>query len=91
MAALSDQHGFALYIAASPVFEGLAGLPSFKTYLAGLESALDQAVAGHPRVKILWRDPVTFPAEQMENADHLNHEAAGAYTRSMVQAIRTAR
>lgn len=92
IAALAEQYKFDVYLAPAPVYAGLAGDPSFQKYYAVLERELNAFAGG--RLHLLLDTLATYPAESMQNADHVLADAARDYTMRLVaeiQAIRSAR
>ena len=87
IAALAQKHGFDVYLANAPIYEGLFENQEFKGYLAQVHASLDAFVSQSPRMHYVLREPMTFPADQMENPDHLIYSAALVYTDSLVSEI----
>jgi hypothetical protein len=88
IAALAEEHGFEVYLASAPVYEGLAASPDFQRYFAQVQEALATASGEGARVHLLFNPPMTFPASEMQNADHLVLEAASRYARELARQIR---
>ncbi len=87
--ALGEKHGFEIFLANAPIYEGLRREPQFVRYFAALDRELGQIADASPRLSYVLREPVTFPASAMENADHLTHAAAAEYTAELAKAIAT--
>lgn len=85
--ALADQHGFDVYIATGPLYEGIWKDEGFKKHFAAMIKALTAVASKSPRMHVLLPEPVTFGVKQMENADHLVGPAAGEYTQKLIAAI----
>jgi len=89
IAALAAEHRIEVYLAYGPQYEGLHDHVVFTDYLARQRAFLAEFAAGYDHVHYL--DNVsTFPAEQMENVDHVTHEAAERYTDDLIAKIREA-
>jgi hypothetical protein len=92
IAALAERYNFDVYLAPAPMYAGLAADPSFQKYYAILERELNAFAGG--RLHLLLDTLATYPAESMQNADHVLADAAKDYTMRLVaeiQAIRSAR
>jgi hypothetical protein len=87
IAGLAERYDFDVYLATAPTYVGLAADPMFQRYYADLVTELAAFAPATGRVHLLL-DLATFPAESMQNADHLILEAAQAYTRRLTTAIR---
>jgi hypothetical protein len=90
VAELAEQHRFHVYYAPSPVADELAQSRAFQARLVQLRAWLGTLAGSSPWVHVLAEPPPSFPAEQMENADHLTHEAAGRYTLLLAEAVKRA-
>lgn len=88
--ALADEHGFEVWIAPGPLWEGAWKEPSFKRYFEAVMTSLAEFADSSPRLHLLFREPMTFPEGQMENADHLVAKAASQYTQRLIEAYRAA-
>lgn len=86
--ALADQHGFDVYIAAGPLYEGMWSDEGFRGHFKAMMQALDAIAAKSPRLHVVLHEPATYSVKQMENADHLVGPAAADFTRKLVAAIR---
>lgn len=85
---LADQHGFDVYIAAGPLYEGMWKDEGFKKHFGAMMKTLDGVAAKSPRMHVVLHEPVTFGVKQLENADHLVGPAAGEYTQKLIAAIK---
>ena len=83
---LSEQYGFALYLANGPLFDGLAQDPAFQTYFAALSAHFEALAARHASVDFMGII-ATFPADQLESVDHTIHPSAVIYTRQLAREI----
>lgn len=88
IARLAEEHDFDVYLASAPVYDRLAEEPRFQAYLAQVHEALASASGEGSRVHLVFEQPMTFPASQMQNADHLVLEAANRYTGALAARIR---
>ncbi|MGF1513844.1 MAG: hypothetical protein ACFB5Z_09130 [Elainellaceae cyanobacterium] len=77
---LADRYEFEVYIVASPLYDELYEDPKFRRYLRRTEQMLEQETRSSDRLHVLMDDPVTFGADEMENADHVIESAAKVYT-----------
>lgn len=79
MVDLAERHGFTIYLVNSPVYAGLYTDDEFRAYLtAKLAWQMDFAAQSNA-VRVI-QAVRTFPAEQMQNQDHLVVGAAEVYT-----------
>ncbi len=83
---LAEKHDFNIYLANSPIYEKLYEDKDFKAYYSQLQDTLGAYAAKSDRVHYI-REPITFPKEQMENADHLVYSAAKVYTNKLISEI----
>ncbi|MBM4360164.1 MAG: hypothetical protein FJ096_18815 [Deltaproteobacteria bacterium] len=89
--ALAEQHRFHVYVATSPIAEQLPRLATWRRYKASIDAWQRKVVEGSTYVHLVQRTPVTFRPEEMENADHLTHEAAARYTTTLAKSVLEAR
>ncbi len=89
--ALADQHGFDVYIAAGPLYEGMWADDGFKRHFQAMMKALGAIAGKSPRMHGLLHEPATYGGKPLENADHLVGPAAADYTRKLIAAIQQAR
>lgn len=87
---LADEHGFDVWIAPGPLWEGAWKEKSFVRYFESVMDELAGFAATSARMHVLFREPMTFPEGQMENADHLVAKAAVKYTERLIEAYRAA-
>lgn len=87
---LAEKHDFNVYIANSPIYEKLYEHKDFKAYFTQVQDTLDGYAAKSDRVNYI-REPITFPKEDMENADHLVYSAAKVYTNKLISEIESIR
>jgi hypothetical protein len=89
IAALAEQYQFDVYLAPAPMYARLAEDPGFRKYYADLERELRRFAPSGGRLHLLLDSLVTFPAESMQNADHVVAGAAKSYTLKLAEAIRS--
>ena len=86
MTKLADTYQFNLYIANAPVFSDLYANVDYQAYFNSerpyLQEVADQSTYAHYISAVK-----TFPAEQMQNPDHLIVSGAEEYTRWLVEEI----
>ncbi|MEO1377974.1 MAG: hypothetical protein AAFW70_27595 [Cyanobacteria bacterium J06635_10] len=85
---LAEKHDFNIYLANSPIYEKLYEHKDFQAYFTQLQDTLDGYAAKSDKVHYI-REPITFPKEEMENADHLVYSAAKVYTNSLILQIKS--
>lgn len=76
---LAEAHNIEVYLAFGPIYEGLAQEEAFQIYLGQVQAAL-QTFADQSEHVHLLETTAAFPADQMENVDHVILEAANTYT-----------
>lgn len=85
---LAEKYDLNIYLANSPIYEKLYENQDFKAYFTNLQDTLDSYAAKSERVHYI-REPITFPKEEMENADHLVYSAAKVYTDRLISQIKS--
>ncbi|MFX0198421.1 MAG: hypothetical protein ACFFCW_20060 [Candidatus Hodarchaeota archaeon] len=88
--ALADHYKINIYIANSPMYEGLYQNESFQAYYGEIREMLKSYTDRNQLVNYIDKS-VTFPRDQMENANHALHSAAQIYTKMLVTEILTVR
>lgn len=91
MGELSDRHGFDLWVASGPLWEGVWGDPHFRRYFDAAMRGLSEVAADFDHMRVVLRDPVRFPDGDMENVDHLTEDAAAVYTERLIDAVHPGR
>jgi len=86
--ALAEAHHIEVYLAFGPMYEGLAQAELFQTYLGQVRADLQLFADQSEHVHLLATTAV-FPANQMENVDHVILEAAEIYTNMIASEIET--
>lgn len=89
--ALADEHGFDVWVATSPVWEGVWRDKRFRSMFQAVVRQIQAVAKRHPRLHVILPTPATFPASAMENVDHLTNAAAAVYTKKLAAAIRAGR
>jgi hypothetical protein len=89
--ALADEHRFHVYLATSPIVEDLPRVGAWRRYKATVDAWQRKAIEGSRYVHLVQRTPVTFRPDEMENADHLTHDAAARYTATLAKSVLEAR
>ncbi|BAS59562.1 hypothetical protein NIES2135_09100 [Leptolyngbya boryana NIES-2135] len=84
---LAEKHQFDVYLANSPIYNELYQQKEFQGYYNQVRDMLRHYANSSSRVHYVLQEPVTFPKEEMENADHVIYPAAKQYTQQLVQAI----
>jgi hypothetical protein len=84
---LANEHGFDVTIAYGPLADTMADDEDVIVYLSALNDAIHAAVDRDPRVRFVLTPPPSFPVAQMENADHVVHDAATVYSEALAKAL----
>jgi hypothetical protein len=88
IARLAAEHGFDVYLVAAPVYQRLAEAESFREYFARVQQSLAARAGEGSRIHLVFDQPMTFAAGEMQNADHLVLSAANRYTEELARQIR---
>ena len=88
ISALAKEHGFEVYLASAPLNRGLAEAESFRKYFRQVQQSLAGVAGEGSRMHLIFDPPMTFPASEMQNADHLVLEAANRYSEALAARIR---
>lgn len=86
---LADQHGFGLCLAPGPINDSLALDTAFQSYFTAIRDTLAAVTASSPRTFFPLTAPMTFPAEQMQSADHVVYSGAAEFTARLAGRIRS--
>ncbi|MCP4543617.1 MAG: hypothetical protein GY832_41420 [Chloroflexi bacterium] len=84
--ALSEQYHINVFIANSPIYEGLYENKDFQAYFSKVQMELDRFAEQSEYIHYL-STPFTFPINQMQNTDHVIHSAAEEYTEMLALEI----
>jgi hypothetical protein len=87
IATLAQQHDFQVYIANSPIYEGLYNQPEFRRYYETVQADLKKYVDEHENLHLVFSEPMMFKAEQMENSDHVVYSSAKVYAAQLADEI----
>lgn len=87
---LAEQYQIEVYLASAPLYQGLYQKQDFQHYFRQMQRSLSEFAETSDRIHVILKQPVTFEADQMQNADHLMAPAAETYTQQLVQAIKQA-
>lgn len=85
---LAEKHRFHIYLATSPLYAELPRDPAWRRYFANVRQALERGTAGSPYLHLVLRSPVTFRADELENVDHVTHEAAATFTQALAASVK---
>ncbi len=83
---LADTHSMHVYIANSPLYEGMFDEEPFRRYYKAMQNSLRDLSNQSDFVHFLDMT-VVFPADEMQNLDHLTQQSAVRYTQMLVEAI----
>jgi hypothetical protein len=81
LVSLSEAHGFSLHVVAGPLWEDLLADENVAAAQIAARSALEQ------RGIVMAGGPYPFPADQMENADHVVGAASASLTQQVVRDV----
>ncbi|GJM40176.1 MAG: hypothetical protein DHS20C20_04580 [Ardenticatenaceae bacterium] len=90
LVALAETHEIEIFLAFGPLYEKLAADENFQAYYAAERAEIEQITNLSAYVHLLETTAV-FPADKMENVDHLIFEAAQIYTGMLSEEIREKR
>lgn len=85
--ALADQHGFDVYLAPAPLYDGLWDKAIFRGHYQAMLVTLDEIASTSPLLHVI-HETDTYPIEALENADHVVGPAATDFTRKLVARIK---
>ncbi len=81
---VAERNDIDLTLVFAPVAEDLARDDRFQAYYLGIRKLLEREVRGKAHIRIVPDQPLTYPATQMQNADHLVQSAARSWTSSII-------
>ena len=84
MVRLAETHRFRLYLANSPLYEGVYEDRPFKQYLADVNAFLSDAADHSNYVTHLFSTPITYEDHEMQSVDHLVATAAEYFTQTLI-------
>jgi hypothetical protein len=85
---IADAYQLPIYLVNSPLYEGLSADDGFQAYLAELYGQID-SIVGKSQFIHRISEIKTFPATQLQTADHLILPGAQAYTKWLIENILT--
>ncbi len=85
---IADAYQLPIYLVNSPLYEGLSADDGFQAYLAELHGQIN-SIVGESQFVHLIPEIKTFPATQLQTADHLTLPGAQVYTEWLIQNILT--
>jgi len=88
LTALAAEHHLDVAIAPAPIFDGLWADPRMQQRFAEIEAWIRASVRAAPTIRVIGGPPITFPATEMTNVDHIVDDAAVTYTRWLVDKLR---
>ena len=86
ISALADRHGFTVYFAASPLYEGLVRDEKIDRYQQQVWSKIDSVTSGSSKIHVIAHS-IPFLKEELTSVDHLIHPAAEKFTRTLARTI----
>ncbi|MBN2148174.1 MAG: hypothetical protein JW726_12345 [Anaerolineales bacterium] len=84
---LAEEYQFDVILVNSPVYEGLYANADFQVYLANMMVWQQRIATKSERIQVI-SNVRTFPADQMQNPDHLITSGAVAYTDWLLEEIK---
>ena len=85
--ALAEEHGFDVYLAHAPLYEGLYENQDFQTYFTQVQDKMKAFADISERLYYISNIQMTFPEQQMLDATHVMPSAALVFTDSLITAI----
>ena len=86
LAELAEVNQMPVYLVNSPLYEGLYADDEFQTYLAKTFAQISAILEGNPYTHLI-SEIKTFPASELQTADHLTLPGARVYTEWLVQNV----
>jgi hypothetical protein len=84
---LAEKHNFNVYLTNSPIYQGLNENKDFLAYYQQVKKTFQEFDKRSDKVHYI-QEPITFPKEQMQNADHLVESSAKVYTKKLAEKIK---
>jgi len=84
---LADEYEFDVYIANSPIFDGLKVDAKFQTYFTNVQDLLINLDVRSPYIHFVLCETPSYPKELMTNVDHLILEGALSFTDTLAKSI----
>jgi hypothetical protein len=85
---IADAYQLPIYLVNSPLYEGLSADDGFQAYLPELHGQID-SIVGESQFVHLIPEIKTFPATQLQTADHLTFPGAQIYTKWLILNVMT--
>lgn len=82
--------GIPVVLVNAPVVEQLGQAALYQERIAAINALLDSELAATPTARLALREPLRFPPEHMQNADHVTAVGAERYTRAIAEAVQSA-
>jgi hypothetical protein len=83
---IAETYQLPIYLVNSPLYEGLNADDEFQTYLAELHRQI-KTIIGESQYVHMIPEIKTFPATQLQTADHLTFPGAKVYTDWLIQKV----
>jgi hypothetical protein len=83
---MAEKYKINVYITNSPIYEGLDRNKDFLAYFDRLQKTFQELDDRSPQIHYIAQ-PIAFPKEVMQNADHLVESSAKVYTEKLVEKI----
>lgn len=83
---IAEDNRLPVYLVNSPLYEGLNADAGFQAYLAALQVQIE-ALVGQSAYVHLVPEVKTFPASQLQTADHLTLSGAHTYTEWLIRRV----
>ncbi len=87
MIAMAEEYKFELFVANSPQLVGMIDDDVFGPYYREGQEFLAGLLSGSPRAHLILSPPATYPAEQMQNSDHIAKDVVEDFTRRVATAV----
>jgi hypothetical protein len=83
---IAETYQMPIYLVNSPLYEGLYADDGFQSYLAELHRQIN-AIIGESQYVHMIPEIKTFPATQLQTADHLTLPGAQVYTEWLIRNV----
>lgn len=87
MIVLAEAHDFDLYLVDAPLVDELIADAGFSAYLDAQHVELGRIVSTSERAHLVFDEPFAYPAEVMQNADHILRSEVEHFTRAIATRI----
>jgi hypothetical protein len=82
-----EKHGVNLFIAMSPIHDELGNSKEFQAYQNEINKYLVSLSSKYERTHIICESTMLFPADKMQNSDHIIHSESEAFTNYLIDRI----